>query len=396
VFAVLVKDIAAGPARWIGNLAEAARDGIRNHLWPDLQGAVQGWFNEKLDSLLGLGSAVWNLLKKGGITAVQVASYAWEGIKSVIPQTVMWVLIEKLVALIVPAAAAVMLIIQALQAAWGSLGRILQAVDAFVGFLKGVRWGNAGPLFGKAIAAGAVAVVEFISQFLLQRLIGAAGSIARKLRSLAKRIGMAVAAVGRGTLRGAQLIGKGIRAGVRRGSVAVVGLGSQLAQGTSRLGQPVRRRLEWLAGRSGSKQTLAGHEFATAKNFTVIERDGTKAVRYGPMDPGPLEAEVGETFRSASYTARTLARPIDLYRAYSDPDRMLGPYWSRIPPSGPLQARIDSALLPEYGNEATQVIHVQVPSGETIFEGHVAQQRLRLGGGNQVYLLRLDPSWEIK
>src|SRR6202022_3645997 len=108
--------------------------------------------------------------------------------------------------LIVPAAAAVMLIIQALQAAWGSLGRILQAFDTFIAFLKGVRWGNAGPLFGKAIAAGAVAVVEFISQFLLQRLTGAAGAVAGKLRALAKRIGSRLAAVGRGIGRGAKWV----------------------------------------------------------------------------------------------------------------------------------------------------------------------------------------------
>src|SRR5437763_15503505 len=130
-------------------------------------------------------------------------------IKSTIPQMVIWVLSEKLVALIVPAAAAVMLIIQALQAAWGSLGRILQAFDAFIAFLKGVRWGNAGPLFGKAIAAGAVAVIEFISQFLLQRLMSAAGTVAGKLRALAKRIGSRLAAVGRGIARGAKWVTAG-------------------------------------------------------------------------------------------------------------------------------------------------------------------------------------------
>ena len=206
-FAVLVKDIAANPGGWVTNLAAAARDGIRNHLWPDLKAAVQGWFKDKVDGVLGLGSAVWNLLRRGGITVAHVATFAWEAIKSMIPQTVIWVLIEKLVALIVPAAAAVMLIIQALQAAWGSLSRILQAVDAFVAFLKGVRWGNAGALFGKAIAAGAIAVIEFISQFLLQRLMGAAGAVAGKLRALAKRIGSRLAAVGRGIVRGAKWLG---------------------------------------------------------------------------------------------------------------------------------------------------------------------------------------------
>jgi hypothetical protein len=206
-FAVLVKDIAANPGRWVANLAAAARDGIRNHLWPDLKASVQGWFKDKVDGILGLGSAVWSLLRRGGITVAHVATFAWEGIKSMIPQTVIWVLIEKLVALIVPAAAAVLLIIQALQAAWGSLSRILQAVDAFVAFLKGVRWGNAGALFGAAIGAGAVAVIEFISQFLLQRLMGAAGAVAGKLRALAKRIGGRLAAMGRGIKRGAKWLG---------------------------------------------------------------------------------------------------------------------------------------------------------------------------------------------
>jgi hypothetical protein len=395
-FAVLVKDIAAGPGQWVANLAAAARDGIRNHLWPDLKAAVQGWFKDKVDGVLGLGSAVWNLLRRGGITVAHVAAFAWEGIKSMIPQTVIWVLIEKLVALIVPAAAAVMLIIQALQAAWGSLSRILQAIEAFVAFLKGVRWGNAGALFGKAIAAGAVAVIEFISQFLLQRLMGAAGAVAGKLRALAKRIGSRLAAVGRGIARGAARVGGILRAGLRRGLTAASDAGTRIARGVGELRAGGRRGLERLTGRLGLKAQPPGHQFATARNFTLIERDGSRLVRHGPMNPGPLEAEVGDTFRSASYTARTSARPIDLYRVYSDPDRMLGPYWSRTPPSGPLQATIDSALLPQYGNEATRVIHIQVPSGETIFEGYAARQRQRLGGGSQVYLLRVDPSWEVK
>jgi hypothetical protein len=215
-FAALVKDVAANPGQWISNLAAAARDGIKNHLWPALKAAVQAWFSDKVEAVLGLGSAVWNLLRRGGITLIQIAHVAWEGIKSTIPQTIIWVLIEKLVSLIVPAAAAVMLIIQALQAAWSSIGRIIQAFDAFMAFLKGVRWGNAGPLFGKALAAGAVAVIEFISQFLLQRLMGAAGAVAGKLRLLAKRIGARLAAAGRGIVRGAKWVGGKI-AGAGRG-----------------------------------------------------------------------------------------------------------------------------------------------------------------------------------
>jgi len=297
-----------------------------------------------------------------------------------------------------------MLIIQALQAAWGSLGRILQAVDAFVGFLKGVRWGNAGPLFGKAIAAGAVAVIEFISQFLLQRLMSAAGAVAVKLRSLAKRIGSRLSAAGRGIVRGAKSVGKAIRAGTRRGVRVLAGAGSRLAHGVSELGQGVTRGFKRLAGHSGSKQVLPGHEFAITSAFTIIEKDGTKAVRYGPLNSGPLHGlrtTIVESFRSASYTGRTLARPKDLYRVFSDPESKFGAYWTDIPPSGPLQSTIDSALRPSFGNAATEVVHIRVPANQTIFDGYAAAQTEApgvhlLGGGRQVVLTDVDPSWEVK
>ncbi len=389
-FAVLVRDVAANPGRWLGNLAAAAQDGIRNHLWPDLKLAVQSWFTDKVDSVLGLGAAAWRLLKKGGVTVMQVAGVAWEGLKAMIPQTIIWVLIEKLVALIVPAAAAVMLIIQALQAAWGSIGRIIQAFDAFMAFLKGVRWGSAGPLFGKAVAAGAVAVIEFISQFLLQRLMGAAGKIAGKIRSLAQRIGARLAGVSRGIGKGAKWLGKKL------------GQAGRATTGYFERGRNIiRRSSERLHPKSlATERIRPGHEFAGARRFTVVESDGTVAIRRGPINPGPLEPAVGATFRSASYTERKLGAPVDLYRSYSNPARRLGPYWTRSEPSGPLQSKIDSAILKEFNNEATLAAHIRVPPGETIFEGAAARQLSKhedlLGGGSQAFLLRIDPSWEVK
>jgi hypothetical protein len=372
-FAVLVKDIAAGPVQWIGNLAAAARDGIRNHLWPDLKGAVQGWFSEKVDSVLGLGSAVWHLLQRGGVSAAKVANIAWEGIKSMIPQTVIWVLIEKLVALIVPAAAAVMLIIQALQAAWGSLSRILQAADAFVGFLKGVRWGNAGPLFGKAIAAGAVAVIEFISQFLLQRLMGAAGAVAGKLRGLAKRIGTRLALVGGRVVRGAKWLSTGTR--------RLVDVSSKLAKRATT--------------KVGDKWFLLKNRRLAQKGMAWIDSSGDRCVRHGPLNPGRLKGHFESSFRSSSYTTRKLSQSRDLYRVYSDPVRRLGAFWTDVPPSGPLQATIDAALLPSYRNAATMTVHIRVPAGEIVHQGAAATQKGWLGGGSQYVLPKVLKEWEL-
>jgi hypothetical protein len=298
----------------------------------------------------------------------------------------------------------VLLIIQALQAAWGSLSRILQAVDAFVAFLKGVRWGNAGALFGKAVAAGAVAVIEFISQFLLQRLMGAAGAVAGKLRALAKRIGSHMAALGRGIARGATRVGRGIRAGAERGLTAATSAGSRIARGVGEARARARDAFTRLTRRPGHPKELPGHEFATARNFTRIAPDGSKLVRHGPMNPGELHSldiELVNTFRSGSYTAHTLTRPKELYRVYSVDARKFRPFWTDIPPSGPLQSKVDSALLPSFGNEATKVVHVRVPPGETIFEGFSASQLEEpgvnlIGGGPQLVVNNVKPEWEVK
>jgi hypothetical protein len=290
-----------------------------------------------------------------------------------IPQTVIWVLIEKLVSLIVPAAAAVMLIVQALQAAWGSLGRILQAVDAFVGFLKGVRWGNAGPLFGKAIAAGAVALVEFISQFLLQRLMGAAGGVAGKLRALAKRIGARLATLG----------GRAVR-GVR-----------WLSTGTGRLINASSKLTKRATTKSGDDWFLLKNRRLAQKGMAWIDAGGDRCVQHGPLNPGPLKGHFESSFRSSTYTTRKLGQPRDLYRVYSDPIRKLGAFWTDVPPSGPLQARIDAALVPSYGNAATKTVHIRVPAGEIAHQGAAASQEGWLGGGSQYVLPTVLKEWEI-
>jgi hypothetical protein len=136
---------------------------------------------------------------------------AWEGLKAAIPGILIALLIEKLMSLIVPAVGAILTIIQAIQAGWASLGRILQAFEAFFSFLKHVKLGSAGPLFAKAVAAGAIAAVEFVSNFLLTRLKGAASSVSNRLRALARRIGERLRAIGGRIVRGVKAVGSGLR-----------------------------------------------------------------------------------------------------------------------------------------------------------------------------------------
>jgi hypothetical protein len=116
-------------------------------------------------------------------------------------------------------------------------------------------------------------------------------------------------------------------------------------------------------------------------------------VRHGPMNPGPLADDIANTFRSGSYTARTLDQPTTLYRVIGDTGNPAGSYWTATRPQGPLQSVIDLALDQNWGNTATTVIRAQVPAGTRIYEGAAAAQRGLVGGGNQIYIPQVNPSW---
>ncbi|HEV2780958.1 MAG TPA: hypothetical protein VGX25_16360 [Actinophytocola sp.] len=196
-FMAVARDLAANPGAWLRNLAASVMDGIRNHLWQALKSALQQWFNDKVEQVLGLGRAVWNLLTRGGISLARIGQLAWQGIKQAVPPALIAILVEKLASMIIPAAGAVLAIIQGLQAAWGAVSRILQAIDRFVTFLKAVKSGTGGQAFAAAVAAAAVAVTDFVSNWLLARLARGASRIANKIRAIARRIGAALKRVAR-------------------------------------------------------------------------------------------------------------------------------------------------------------------------------------------------------
>ena len=120
-----------------------------------------------------------------------------------------------------------------------------------------------------------------------------------------------------------------------------------------------------------------------------------EGVAYGPLNAGPLAADVANTFRSGTYTANTLSSDTILYRVTSESGNPLGSYWTSVAPKGPLQSVIDSALDQNWGNTATRVYRANVPAGTTVYEGAAAAQRGLVGGGNQIYIPRVDPSWLI-
>ncbi|MGI9217455.1 MAG: hypothetical protein ACR2JA_10730 [Hydrogenophaga sp.] len=187
-FIVLIKDIAANPGGWIANLGAAVMDGVKNHLWKAFKTAVKGWFDDKLEQVLGVGTAIWNVLKKGGIAIKDVGKMAFEALKAAIPQALIQLLIEKVAAMIVPAAGAVMAIIEGLQAAWGTVQRIIAALGKFVSFLKAVKSGGAGPSFAELLASAAIVVIDFVANWLLKKLRGPASKVGAKVKAIAQKI----------------------------------------------------------------------------------------------------------------------------------------------------------------------------------------------------------------
>jgi len=232
-FAALIKDVAAAPLQWISNLGRAVVDGLKNCFWGAFKSAVKNWFNSKIEEVLGLPMMIFQLLFKGCMKMKDIGKMAWEGLKAAIPMVLVQLLIEKLVAMIVPAAGAILTIIEGLRAAWGTVSRIIAAFALFMAFLKAVKGGNAAGPFATALAAAGIVVIDFVANWLLMRLRKPAGAIKGRLKEIAQKIGKGLRAgaaalkkgakvaagaikrgamaVGRGIKRGAQAVGRGLK-----------------------------------------------------------------------------------------------------------------------------------------------------------------------------------------
>jgi hypothetical protein len=127
--------------------------------------------------------------------------------------------------------------------------------------------------------------------------------------------------------------------------------------------------------------------------------------RWGPATgAGPLGESYAVTFRSASYSERVLTKDTIFFRVYGGKARQLGGYWSMVPPNGGYGQSMDSALNPEWGNDASRVVTIRAPKGTVFFEGAVAPQNIGggrvmrgslLGGGHQIIIKHVDSSWVV-
>ncbi|MGW6903135.1 eCIS core domain-containing protein [Streptomyces sp. NPDC054940] len=202
-FAALIADIAPDPGGWIAKAGSAAKTGISDHLWGAIKVAVKRWFDTKVEGILGLGKAVINVLVKGCVSLKQIGKMAWDAIIASLPMMIASLVIEKVVSMIMPAAGAILTIVQGLMAAWQSISSILAAFSKFWAYLKAVKAGPAACLFAEAVAAGVVALLDFIANFLMIRLSSATKGVGKRLQGMAQKITDGLKRTGKGAKQAA-------------------------------------------------------------------------------------------------------------------------------------------------------------------------------------------------
>lgn len=222
-FKALIGDIAEDPGGWLKKLGNQAMDGIQHHLWGAIKAAVKTWFDEKVESVVGLTSTLVNILVKGCISLKQIGRMAWQAVVAALPMMIIQIVIEKVVSMIVPAAGAILTVIQGLMAAWGTISKIITAFGKFFAFLKAVKSGAGACLFAVAVAAGVVALLEFITNFLLSKLKSAGKAVGTKLKAIAQRIMKALAKAGKGVRKAVGTAVNRAKAGLKNATAALRG-----------------------------------------------------------------------------------------------------------------------------------------------------------------------------
>ncbi|MDH6224162.1 DUF4157 domain-containing protein [Streptomyces sp. MJP52] len=187
-WAAIFNDIVSDPGDWISKAGAAAETGVKEHLFTEVTTAVKAWFNQKVQEIIGIPMEDFQELLSGGVTVEQMAQMAWDEALPQLPIIIGVLVVEKVVAKLIPGAGWVMAIIDALQTAWGALSEILAAFGLFMDFLKSVKSGNGAQPFAKAVAAGVVALLELIYEFLIEGVGRFMGKVADKLGDMLKNL----------------------------------------------------------------------------------------------------------------------------------------------------------------------------------------------------------------
>ncbi|WP_124428174.1 hypothetical protein [Streptomyces noursei] len=215
---LIAVDFLSDPGGWLSGAKNSAVDGAKNHLFREISSAVKQWFKDKIQEIIGVPKAVLDKLLNGGFKLADIVKEAWDAVLPQLPLIIGELVMTKIVAKLIPGAGWVMAVIDAIRTAWGALSAILRALSMVLDWLKAVRAGGAGLLFAKAVAAGVVALLETLYQWLLNGIGKYVAKVGQRLKGVAARLGKGFGKEGRGPkgAAGEGSGGKGDRTGDKK------------------------------------------------------------------------------------------------------------------------------------------------------------------------------------
>ena len=180
--ALLARVTRMGIGNFLSAAASQAAEGVRSHLWDQLQEAFKEWIFMKLPALQIMLNMPPNWLEMLTVLATSMIGLFTENLPAMLPAigaaAMIW-LATTLAAKLIPGVGAIMAVIDGIRAAWGLVQSLFSAASAFFQFVMQVAApGNGAVAFAKALAHGIVAAVDAILTFLgidklIKRVIGA-------------------------------------------------------------------------------------------------------------------------------------------------------------------------------------------------------------------------------
>lgn len=152
-------------------------------------------------------------------------------------------------------------------------------------------------------------------------------------------------------------------------------------------------------GKSGAK--------ASKKGTIVSKYDDIHKYQYnGYENPGPLnmlDDQPNQNFYGGRYDVEVLKQPKTYYRA-GNSERAIGQWFTDAPPNSVAEARINSAIKPQWlkdngswggASHLDTVYKIEIPAGTTVYTGPVGNQGGIYQGGLDTSQIFIKQPWKI-
>ncbi|MEZ3435533.1 MAG: hypothetical protein K1W34_13085, partial [Lachnospiraceae bacterium] len=138
------------------------------------------------------------------------------------------------------------------------------------------------------------------------------------------------------------------------------------------------------AGGSCSAESFSLPSVQEMQNFDRTGRQSARsldALRAGShsVAKDSLPESVKNSFTDGNYDTIVTDRPVTLYRSHGGKAYSDGSYWTLDKPGDPMEAKMDTALLQEWGNSKTYTETMTVPAGTKMNIGTAAPQESAAG-----------------